>query len=215
MGMGQRVHELRSRVSRAATESQDAVALQALASLEGPFLPWTEFSMRPAAILAVVSDVAINDRRSIVECGSGNSTIFTARLLRQRDSDGTITTIDHDEHWAALTRRQLEAEGLTRWATVLHAPLEDGWYARSAVPEPDVVDLLVVDGPPAHSEPIQHAREPALDAFHARLAPDATIVLDDATRPGEREVIRRWSSNHGRTFAVERGGFAISAPHTV
>lgn len=209
-------HQLRwfrSYFGRAPRYSEDAVAMQALQSLPGRFLPWTEFSMRPWAIVAVLSDIVAYEREAVLECGSGNSTIYAARLLKQRGC-GHVTSIDHDEHWAGLTRRLLQQEGLGAYATVVHAPLKDDWYDRDAIPQPDRVDLLVVDGPPANAAAIRRSREHALDAFHDRLSPDATVLLDDARRVGEREVIASWSQRYGRRFATERGGFAISAPHT-
>jgi predicted O-methyltransferase YrrM len=204
---------LRSYFGRAPRYSEDAVAIQALASLPGPFLPWTEFSMRPWAIVAILSDIVAYERASVVECGSGNSTVYAARLFAQR-GHGHVTSVDHDGHWAGLTRRLLEQEGLGEHATVVHAPLVDGWYDRAAIPAPERVDLLVVDGPPANAAAIGRSRERALDAFHDRLTADATVLLDDARRPGERAVIASWSERFGRRFKTERGSFAISAPHT-
>ena len=54
------------------------------------------------------------------------------------------------------------------------------------------VDLLVVDGPPADTADKVLARYPALPVVHPRLAPGATVVLDDVERPGEQEVLTRW-----------------------
>jgi len=170
--------------------------------------------MRPAAILAIVSDVAIQQRRTIVECGSGNSTVYIARLLA-RAGAGKVVSIDHDADWAGTTARLLEDEELGEYATVIHAPLVDGWYDRAAIPSLTGIDLLIVDGPPAYpgvGPPT--ARQPALDRFHAVLDPQATVILDDAHRAGEREVLARWSRQYGRTFVTEAGGYAISAPHT-
>src|SRR5690349_20934483 len=78
----------------------DALALAQLAPLGGHYLPWTDYSMRPAAIAEIVSEVAIGDRRLIVECGSGNSTVFVARFLQQRGSDARLISIDSDARWA-------------------------------------------------------------------------------------------------------------------
>lgn len=209
-----RFRELERTAGLSATDAQDATALQALAALSGPFLPWTSFSMRPAAILAVVTDVALNDRRSIVECGSGNSTVFLARLLAQRGGAGHVHSIDHDARWAEATREALRREGLEHLADVSHAPLVDGWYDRGALPAVEAVDLLVVDGPPgwdvAAGAPIPGAREPALDVFRERLAPGATVVLDDIDREGERRIVAAWEGRHGLRFRLERGGYAIA-----
>jgi predicted O-methyltransferase YrrM len=197
---------------RATMSAEDAVAMQCLAPLIGSAMPWTPFSMRPAAILAVVSDVIIHGRRTIVECGSGNSTIYVARALRQNAAGGRIIALEHDERWAGLTRRLLEMDGLTDHATVIHAPLVDGWYDRSAIPRIEEIDLLVVDGPPAYEDDRTESRAPALDFFAADMARDSTVILDDAHRQGERQVLERWMATHDRTFVTELGGYAISAP---
>jgi predicted O-methyltransferase YrrM len=190
----------------------DSVAMPALAALPGQFLPWTTFSMRPAGILAILNDIELYDRKRVVECGSGNSTIFVARLLELRGI-GDVTALEHDGQWAALTDRLLERDGLTDRARVVRAPLKEGWYDLTAIPDMDLIDLLVVDGPPAWSRPTREARGPALDYFAERLTSDATVILDDAWRGGERRVLKRWSAEHGRRFRSQSGGFAISAPH--
>lgn len=52
------------------------------------------------------------------------------------------------------------------------------------------IDLLVVDGPPEQTAPL--AREPALPRLLPRMATRWTVLLDDADRPDETEIVRRW-----------------------
>jgi predicted O-methyltransferase YrrM len=166
--------------------------------------------MRPSAILAIVSDIAINRRRSVVECGSGKSTVYAARVLAQHGLDGHVHSLEHDPRWAEQTAGALARDGLERWATVIYAPLVEGWYDRVWLPEVASIDLLVVDGPPAWTQGTERAREPALDTFGGLLAPGATIVVDDAWRPGERAVIAAWERRHGLSFHVEPGRYAVA-----
>ena len=50
-------------------------------------------------------------------------------------------------------------------------------------------------------------REPALDVLGPRLAADWSLFLDDADRPAEQEILRRWSARLGVELAlVERIG---------
>jgi predicted O-methyltransferase YrrM len=208
-----RVPETATKVQRRLRDLEvdivDAKALHALSPLSGHFLPWTDFTMRPSAILAVVNDVALRRRQSIVECGSGNSTLYVARLLAQHRIEGHIHSLEHDARWASVTREGLRREGLEAWATVTHAPLLDGWYDVAALPRGiTAVDLLVVDGPPAHSAELQHSRERSLDVFRDRLTADATIFLDDAHRPGERQVLAGWRRRHGIALEHHPGGYA-------
>jgi predicted O-methyltransferase YrrM len=191
-------------------ETRDARSLQSLAPLSGAFLPWTSSTMRPAAILAILSEIVINERRMVVECGSGNSTVFMARLFAQHQIDGHVESIDHDHDWAALTAAALVRDQLERFATVTYAPLVDGWYDRERLPECEQIDLLVIDGPPAYDRGRELAREPALDAFWDRLAPDATIVLDDARRSAERNLIASWQERRGIEFRQQPGGLAVA-----
>ena len=99
------------------------------------------------------------------------------------------------------------AERGLRWYD--EAALADG--LREAL-QGDPIDLLVVDGPPAHAVGHGLARYPALPALEDRLAPGATVVLDDAERPGEQEVLRRWERETGLSFdsGAERGGVAVA-----
>lgn len=211
-----RVSNAWERFGELAADACDGQALQALAPLAGPFLPWTSSTMRPAAILAIASDIVINRRRVIVECGSGNSTIFAARALSQHGIDGHVHSIDHDPAWADLTARAIARESLEQWASVTCAPLVDDWYDRDVLPDVRGIELLVVDGPPAYARAIETSRQPALDVFWDRLAPGATVMLDDSGRPGERRVIAEWEKHHGIEFRHRRGGHALARlPGTV
>lgn len=200
----------RERFGELAADASDAWALQALAPLAGSFLPWTSSTMRPAAILAMASDIVIHRRRVIVECGSGNSTIFAARALSQHGIGGHVHSVDHDPAWADLTNRAIARENLERWASVTCAPLVDDWYDRALLPAVDGIELLVVDGPPAYARAIETSRQPALDVFWDRLAPGATVMLDDSGRQGERRVIAAWEKRRGIEFRHERGGYALA-----
>jgi predicted O-methyltransferase YrrM len=136
--------------------------------------------------------------RTIVECGSGRSTVLIARRLAEL-GEGSVHSLEHDAGWADRTRELLAAEAVAR-AEVITAPLENGWYARSAVRLlPNSVDLLLIDGPPAGEPELRRSRHPTLDELGDRLRPGALIVLDDARRVGEAEAMELW---HGR-FSLE------------
>lgn len=171
----------------------------------GGYLPWNTGAMRPAGLVLVCNDIMYGDRTSVVECGSGASTVVLARLLRQRGA-GTLTAVEHDERWAARVRDLLDREGLGDLATVIHAPLtgEPPWYDEAALEQlPAAIDLLVVDGPPAYEPGDEHRRLPALTFFEPRLVAGATVVLDDVDRPGERHVLAAWEKTTAWRFRVE------------
>ena len=177
--------------------------------------------MRPAGLVAVRNDVVLNDRCHIVELGSGVSTVMLARLLAQLGGSPAcaLVAVEHDARWRTWVMNQLAAEGVGANVAVVEAPLRVGdgdgdlaWYDHAAVDAAiDVIDLLVVDGPPAFEPGRGLARHPALGVLRDRLVPGATVVLDDVDRPGEQEVVRRWEDEFGLTFRrVPDGGMAIA-----
>lgn len=174
----------------------------------GAYLPWTEGAISPAALATVCSEVSLGERRCVVELGSGLSTIVLARLARQMG--GRVWTVEHLPGWAGWVRRALERDDLTDLVRVVEAPLAehplalDGapWYAEDALGRlpGEGIELLLVDGPPGYGEGMARSRYPALPALAARLAPDALVVLDDATREAEAEILGRWEREQGFSF---------------
>jgi predicted O-methyltransferase YrrM len=173
--------------------------------------------MRPAGLVAVCNEIVHGARTRIVECGSGVSTVVLARLLRERHA-GALVALEHDRHWARLVQDHLRRETLDTIARVLHAPLqgEPPWYGLAGLAEvPDEVDLLVVDGPPACEPGHGTRRALALPRFAERLVVGATVILDDISRPGERQVIASWEASTDWRFVVyERAGVAIGRRDT-
>src|ERR1041385_49769 len=78
-------------------DRKDMLAMQALGPLSLTYLPWSQAAMRPSGLVAVLNDIVINHRLHIVECGSGISTFYIARLFKQHG--GHIHTIEHYEGW--------------------------------------------------------------------------------------------------------------------
>ena len=181
----------------------------------GGYLPWSEGSMSPAGLAAVANEVAYAERRTIVELGSGVSTVVLARLARELG--GRIWAVEHHPGWAGWVRRALERDELGDFATVVDAPLEphpralDGapWYAETALEELPAagIELLLVDGPPGYGDGMAGSRYPALPVLGGRLADGALVVLDDAQREAESEILDAWERDEGFSFdrrAAER-----------
>lgn len=207
---------------KAACDRNDALGLQILAPLSSRYLPWSVSAMRPGGLVAVLNEIVVNRRRQLVELGGGVSTHYIGRLLRQRG--GHLWTVEHDERWADLLEEELAEEALAGSVTIVRAPLTqipNGWRdevavwyeqsrLRDGVPTHDI-DLLVVDGPPAHQVGSEHSRYPALPFFAPMLAKDHAVILDDIDRVGEQEIVERWEREFGIAFERRRtkGGIAI------
>jgi predicted O-methyltransferase YrrM len=151
----------------------------------------------PDFLVRVAREIASRRPTTVVECGSGSSTIVTAMML-QRLGAGHVWSLDHSAEFAQKTRDALAARGLSGFATVLHAPLvgmpvpggEQPWYDAADLAVLTHIDMIVVDGPPEKTAPL--ARYPVLPVLRDRLAAGCVILLDDAGRPDEKAVVARW-----------------------
>lgn len=151
----------------------------------------------PELLRFLYDEVMAHRRGRVVECGSGTTTVVMAYAMRSLGS-GQVIALEHDPHYAALTRRELAERGLDEWAEVIDAELVDvpvdgavwRWYDPAAIPS-GAIDMLLVDGPPGGTGP--EARYPALPLLFDRLAEGALVALDDADRPDERAIAQRWA----------------------
>lgn len=129
--------------------------------------------------------------RRVVELGSGASSLVIAKAL-QDVGGGRLSSYDQHAPFVASMPGWLAEHGVS--ADFAHAPLVHGqpcwpgpWYDIATVPER--IDLLVIDGPPWSVHPFARG---AADRLFDRIPVGGLVLLDDAARPGERMVARRW-----------------------
>lgn len=185
---------------------REAQGLAQLTPYERPYpLPFGGgWALTADAAALLVREVALHRPQTIVELGSGVSTLLLARLLKEMGT-GKVYSLDHDAGWAERTRQHLRASNVSDMAEVFDAPLSRqhfggetyDWYTvPEAVNRLERIDFLIVDGPPAALDPQGMPRYPALPAFLAKLSANATIYVDDAKRPQEQAMIQRWLKEH-------------------
>ncbi|HEV2569788.1 class I SAM-dependent methyltransferase [Sphingomonas sp.] len=127
----------------------------------------------------------------VVELGAGASTLVTAKALAL-NGGGRLLSFDQHADFVEATGAWLAEHGL---AAELHAaPLVPApsdwprlWYDVRHLP--DQIDLLIIDGPPWTVHPFVRG---AAEVLFDRLPVGGIVLLDDAARPGERVVARRW-----------------------
>lgn len=128
---------------------------------------------------------------TVVELGAGASTLVTAKALAL-NGGGRLVSFDQHADFVEATRAWLAEHGLgaeMHAAELAPSPGDwpDLWYDVHHLPER--IDLLVIDGPPWTVHPFVRG---AADSLFDRLPVGGTVLLDDAARPGERVVARRW-----------------------
>lgn len=165
--------------------------------IDGPLPLLGGWALSPTGLLQLLDLATTRSARTVVECGSGVSTIYLAWLLRQQPG-AKLISLEHEPGFASAIRERLRDLELDDVAEVRLAPLEPAtfggwsgkWYALEAVHDLDAVDLLLVDGPPQSSG--EQARYPALPVFEPRMSSEGIILLDDANRSEERAVLDVW-----------------------
>lgn len=137
---------------------------------------------------------------TIVDCGSGSSTVLEALTLAARGAGGHVYALESDPAFAEQTRGYLRAHGAEDHGVVIDAPLVDvtlpdgvttPWYDLSGLPDIGEIDILLVDGPIGTLA--DQARFPAFPLLADRLADGALVVLDDTNRTDEKQIVRRWA----------------------
>lgn len=144
--------------------------------------------------LSLLIHEAERARGSIIECGSGLSTLILAGITRQ--TGARLYSFEHQAAWRQRVVDELAACGLTD-NTVCLTPLrsfgEYDWYDIPAS-LPNDVSLVICDGPPTATH---GGRYGALPVLLSSFAPTCKILLDDASRASEKEIVSRWESEFG------------------
>jgi predicted O-methyltransferase YrrM len=156
----------------------------------------TRWAMDPTGLLELLYLIRRKQPKVVLELGSGTSSIWIAYALEK--DGGRLISVDHMTEFADRTQSLFHRHGVNHVAEVRLAELrqlningdEFQWYNVDALRDINEIDLLLVDGPPGSLGKM--TRYPALHALESQLAPNAVVILDDADRPGEQGIIRRW-----------------------
>lgn len=150
--------------------------------------------------LEEVAKGAVTATGPILECGSGLTTLLLGMLAGRRGI--AVRSLEHSREWQERITALLTKSEIAN-VEVLNSPLRDygdfSWYNPPLQTLPDSFHLVVCDGPPGQTK---GGRYGLLPVFGKRLADGAVIVLDDADRPGELELVNRWQEEVGLTVEV-------------
>jgi hypothetical protein len=202
---------------------EDTYSLALLNPLLGefPFIPFTGASLRPFCLAHIINDIVVNDRKHIIEFGSGISTVVIGRLIKSNKLASSLVSIEHDQAWVEVLNSLLAREDLHHCVKVAWVPLApsdlaldaNGWYDTELLERnlsSAVFDMAIVDGPPAWAAGKAKARYPALPFMYERLSERCSVYLDDAERAGEREVLALWHQKFPLRFTLTGNTLAFA-----
>lgn len=106
------------------------------------YIPFTNWAPGPEFLCHIANEICIRQRRTIVEFGSGVSTILMARLAKINALDVQIYSIDQNQDWQDRVAAICAADKTLGPVHFLCRParLEDGKHDDAPV------DMVIVDG---------------------------------------------------------------------
>lgn len=175
---------------------------------DGTYLPFTDSSLNFNALSVILNDIVINERKTIIEFGSGISTIIIAMLIKKNHLENVnFTSVEHDINWFNAMQTILLKRNLSDYVNLINADLVDSnisinnnkWYDQEVLLEvlknkSLKVDCLIVDGPPAYYAEVALSRYPALPFLLPFMNEKCSIFLDDTNRKGEQIILEKWIS---------------------
>ena len=206
---------------------RDASALLTLHDLyptPGEHVPLTSWSAYPATALMLTEHVReLPADSTVLELGSGATTVWMALASRRRGGDVRIVSLEASADFAEVTRTAVRRNGVDDLVDLRVAALdavttkhgEQQWYEAPSWSDLTGISLLFIDGPPGGTGP--HARYPAVEQLADRLAPGAIVVIDDADRDDEKAMLADWlaldrDGRHPEIIEVRENATALRMP---
>lgn len=172
--------------------------IQKLLPLRAPIPPMTGWAATPELAVTVLRQIIFQKPKTILELGSGVTTLINGYGLESYNPDGLLISIDHDSAYADVTREEVNQHGLTKFVELKIAPLKEmvinsekfRWYDLTDFAPESKIDLLIVDGPPVST--VKFARYPALPLLAEYLSESCGIIIHDTNRDEETGIVNRW-----------------------
>lgn len=194
-----RINSYFDKLSRNVHDSSATILLHKLFPAS-TILSFTPFSLNPNTMLHLINEIQINQRKQIIEFGSGISTIVMAKFIKDNKLSAKILSIEDNEEWFNYIMSELIKYNLEGIVNLNYVPLKKenqkyAWYKKERIS--DLVlgkkfDMVLVDGPSAKNG--TEVRMPAVEMLLGSLNEEFIIFLDDIRRTGERKILNSWEN---------------------
>jgi predicted O-methyltransferase YrrM len=194
-------HRVRASLRESCLLAEATTAIYQTLQPVAPLPAMTEYAIAPDSALLLIELVRRAAPRTVVETGSGVSTLLIGYTLKALGG-GKLIALERDEEHARHTRDAVALHGLDQLVTVAHAPLvevtTDGasrrWHDARALDGVQAIDFVFDDGPPLEVGP--GLRAAALPLLEPKLSPQA-VYLVNFVGDEERANVARWLARGG------------------
>jgi hypothetical protein len=146
---------------------------------------------------AVISTILEKKNGSVIDIGSGISTLLFAYAVKQ-NGNGKVISLEHSKKYFEETKKLIELHDLEDFCELYFCPLIEyklndekwSWYDINNISFPDNISVISVDGPPGSTQAL--ARYPAIPLLKNQIKNGTKIFLDDAYREEEEMIAMRW-----------------------
>lgn len=184
---------------------------------------WNSWPIEEEFARYLINKIVINKPVNIVELGSGTSTLIIIKTLEKLGYDYTLTSFDSDESFLESTKNLLITEDVFNEERVklIYSKISEielngnlyKWYdSKDFEFSFNKIDLLFVDGPVGGL--CKNSRYPALNIMKKYFKNGSVVILHDAKRLDEIEIVEMWKEEKPEIKVVynidtERGGAEI------
>lgn len=156
-----------------------------------------------SALLSFLLKEFRNFSGTALECGSGISTLLFTMIAKR--TGARMYCLEHDAEWLKHVLARSRKMGLPANGLVL-TPLKTfgsyAWYdIEGRLPADAGIDLVLCDGPPENTPGGRYGLLPSIQKY---LRPGALVIMDDAHRSSEQEIVQRWLTEYPGRLRVAR-----------
>lgn len=194
---------VRDAVNAGYSQMESLFWLEKKLELTEPLPPLRGWATSPDLLLKIHTYITQSKPNTIVEFGSGASTLVIADALR-KNGGGKLYSFDDSEKFGAQTQSNIERELLVDYVDLTVAPLEPWrhshlssnqevplWYSAPNLDGLENIDLVLVDGPPGNV--CKYSRFPAVPAVIDKLHSASQVWMDDTVRDEETQICKAWA----------------------
>lgn len=184
---------------------------------------WNDWPIEEEFARYLIYRIVSNRPINIVELGSGTSSLIILKTLKKLGYKYNLTSFDSDKAFINNTKNLLIAEEVydEKNVKLIFSQITDvkiknklyRWYNPDDFEfKFDKIDLLFIDGPVGGF--CKNARYPAINVMKKYLNNGSLVILHDAKRPDETEIVDIWKKENPEiknVYKVEtdRGGTEI------